>query len=343
MKSFFRKYARKIAAVLLCAAIYLMLGACRKVPVEETAAATTTESVKSFASEDFPEELKQYLSPWDFDASALAKKDGRIHYYFMCSLGMLIDESSSYPPKWGDACLVVFPNGETMLVDSGHDTYATVLVENLRRLGVRKLDYVFFSHEHIDHVGGALAEGGVFDSIPVGKVFWSGITYPGGHNLREGCEKRGITLKGLRKGAALRIGDVRLELLWPEVYVTQESAKTVRAQNNISAVFRLEYGEHSALFPGDLYIAGEEQLLKSAGDKLDVDLVKICHHGQDTSSNMEFVRQISPKLAIATGFVPIASVVEEAYLSVGAEVLFDRYHGYIHVSSDGNDLVHEPI
>ena len=108
-------------------------------------------------------------------------------------------------------------------------------------------------------------------------------------------------------------------------------------------MFRLEYGAHSSLFPGDLYVLGESQLLEAVGNKLDVDLVKICHHGQDTSSSEAFVRMVSPELAIATGFVPIASVVEEAYQSVGAKVLFDRYHGYIHITSDGSDLIHEPI
>ena len=333
----------KKGILLLCAALCLLLWSCREAPVTETTAAAVTEPSVSFASPDFPEQLKQYLSPGEMDASALAIRDGRIHYYFMSAMGMLIDETGSEPSKWGDACLIVFPDGQTMLVDSGHDSYAPILVENLKRLGVRELDYVFFSHEHIDHVGAALTEGGVFDSIPVGMVYWSAITYPGGHDLREGCQKRGISLKGLRKGAALRIGDARLEILWPEIYMTKESAKTVRAQNNMSAVFRLEYGAHSSLFPGDLYVAGEDQLLKSAGDKLNVDMVKICHHGQNTSSNLAFVQKISPKLAVAMGFMTVAPEVEAAYRSVDATVLFDRNDGYIHISSDGNDLVHEPI
>ena len=331
---------QKIVAFLLSAAICLLLTACGDEPVVETTAAVTEPTI-SLASADFPEQWKQYLSPWELDAPALALREGRIHYYFMYSMGMTIDESGTEPSKWGDACLIAFPNGETMLVDSGHDTYAPILVENLKRLGVRKLDYVFFSHEHIDHVGGALAEGGVFDSFPVDIAYWSGIPYPGSHELRESCQQRGINLKGLRKGAALRIGEVRLELLWPEIYVTKESAKTVRAQNNVSAVFRLEYKTHSSLFPGDLYAAGEAQLLKAVGDKLDVDLAKICHHGQNTSSSLEYVQMVSPKLAVATGAMPMAPEVETAYLSVGAEILHDVTNGYIHVSSDGNDLIYD--
>ena len=340
-RKLWRRYPPKIMIVLIYAAACLALWACREAPMAETTAVTPTVPTKSFASSDFPEELKLHLSPWELDAPALAKADGRVHYYFMCSLGMVIDEDSSYPPKWGDACLVVFPNGETMLVDSGHDTYAPVLVENLKRLGVEKLDYVYLSHEHIDHVGGALTEGGVFDQFPVGKVYWSGLTYPNGHSVREGCEARGILLKAVRKGDAIRIGNVRLEVLWPEVYVTPDSTKTVKTQNNMSSVFRLEYGSHSALFPGDLYVQGEEQILQAVGEKLNVDLVKVCHHGQNTSSSEAFVQMVSPKLAVATGFVPIAATVEEAYLRTGAEVLFDRYHGYLHVTSDGSDLIYE--
>ena len=327
---------------LLCLAMAVCLLACEGVPAETTAPPTTEPVVRSFASADFPEELKPYLSPWDFDAPKRAKQEGRIHYYFMSNLGLVMDPASETPAKWGDSCLIVFPNGQTMLVDSGYDGYAPVLVENLKRLGIQQLDYVLFSHEHIDHVGGALSQGGVFDSFPVGRAYWSGIQYPKGHEVRQQCQDRGIELKTVRSGYVLRFEDVRLEVLWPEVYYTTESAQRVRDQNNLCVVFRLEYGEHSSLFPGDLDTKGEGQVLQKVGDRLNVDLVKISHHGQNTSSSAAFVQQVSPKLAIATGFMTIDPLVEEAYRSTGATVLTDLTHGYIHVSSDGSDLVHEP-
>lgn len=340
---FLKKYRKKTTCLLLCAAVCLLLWACKAAPPVETVPETTVPVVKSFASPDFPEELKQYLGPWDQDASAMAVEDGRLHYYFMSSRGMLATPEATAPSKWGDACLVVFPDGRTMLVDSGSDAYSPVLVENLKRLGIQKLDYVFFSHEHFDHVGGALTEGGVFDSFPVGRVYWSGITYPNNHDVRQFCADRGIPLKTVRRGDALRFGDVRLEVLWPEIFATKDSAATVTAQNNYSLVFRLEYQTHSALFPGDLYARGEEKLMYVAGNKLDVDLVKICHHGHDSSSSTAFVQALSAKLAVATGAVPIAPVVQQAYDSTGTKVLSDLEHGYIHITSDGTDLVQEPV
>ena len=134
-----------------------------------------------------------------------------------------------------------------------------------------------------------------------------------------------------------------MEVLWPEVFATKDSAKTVTAQNNYSLVFRVEYRNHSALFPGDLYAKGEEKLMYVAGNKLDADLVKICHHGIESSSSLDFVQAVSPKLAVATGAVPVAPQVQQAYASTGTQLLNDLEHGYIHITSDGENLVQEPI
>ena len=62
-------------------------------------------------------------------------------------------------------------------------------------------------------------------------------------------------------------------------------------------------GDFSALFVGDLYKAGEADLIASAADKLDVDLVKIPHHGHKTSSSNEWGEAVSAQIAVATGYV----------------------------------------
>ena len=60
------------------------------------------------------------MTPFIRDVSAEAVADGKIHYYFMSTEGFVTSPTAAdniY--KWGDSCLIVFPNGETMLVDTG--------------------------------------------------------------------------------------------------------------------------------------------------------------------------------------------------------------------------------
>ena len=146
----------QLLAVLLAALMLLSLTACG-------------------GKSDLPEEYEPYAIDWKVDVPAKARRNSEIHYYFMAGEGMIVDAETQYPEKWGDATLVVFPNGEAMLIDDGMAVYAPVLVENLRRLGVEKLDYLLISHPHNDHAHAAFPDGGVLDSIEVGKSCHSGL------------------------------------------------------------------------------------------------------------------------------------------------------------------------
>jgi competence protein ComEC len=104
--------------------------------------------------------------------------------------------------------------------------------------------------------------------------------------------------------------------------------------NDNSMVFRLDYGEHSALFTGDIYTLAEGHILDTVDNaKLDVDFLKIPHHGWNTSSSAEFVKAVSAKLAVATSFLEMEEQIRRNYVSAKTEVLLDVYDGYIHVSA----------
>lgn len=289
---------------------------------------------------DFPEELEAYLSPWELDVAAEAKMTNTIHYYFMSSNGMFMEADELYPYKWGDACLVVFPDGKTMLVDSGMKQYAPVLVENLRRMKIKRVDYVVLSHQHNDHGFGAMTEGGVFDNFEIGQVYWNGILNSNWKtvSVENECAKRGIPLQILKRGDTLELGAVKAEVLWPEASMVGTSLDTAEDLNNYSIVMRLEYKDHSSLFTGDLYAQGEEWLLQQEDERLDVDLMKVCHHGHATSSTNPFVEAASPEVAVATGYASVNSKVWTTYENLGATLLDDQFHGYIHVASNGSEL-----
>lgn len=92
-----------------------------------------------------------------------------IDYHFMTSQGHIISPGADYSTKWGDSCLVVFPNGQNMLIDTGMKSLYPTLKTRLLELGVTKLDYVVLTHPHNDHCGGIW--GGLFMDFPVGLVY----------------------------------------------------------------------------------------------------------------------------------------------------------------------------
>ena len=116
--------------------------------------------------------------------------------------------------------------------------------------------------------------------------------------------------------------------------VTSNLTDLTKDINDTSLLLRFDYGQHSSLFTGDIYVRGEGWLLNSIDTtKLDVDFLKIPHHGRNTSSSQAFVNAVTPKLAVFTGRAAQGQV-DEVYAAVDATVLNDEDHGYIHVSAE---------
>ena len=290
---------------------------------------------------DVPDELKDYVIPWEKDVIAEAKESGTMEFYFMSAMGMDVgaEGSTEDPVKWGDSCLVVFPDGTTMLIDGGMPKYAPVLLLNLKKLGVEKLDYVMVSHQHNDHQGGLVFDG-VMAQIEVGKVYYNGMknaesTDP--DRLEKFLKEHNIEGEILTTGDKLTIGGVDLEVLWPDEEGNAVMATNAAELNNRSLLVRFDHGEFSALFTGDLYKEQERELVTMYGDKLDVDLAKIPHHGHKTSSSTEWGEAVNAQIAVATGYVGMPTAQYHAYAKNGTRVMFDYLDGYIHITghSDG--------
>ena len=286
-----------------------------------------------------------YLTPYETDVIAQAKADGKIHYYFMASEQLWLRRSHNNE-KWGDSCLIVFPDGQTMLVDSGYQDMGPLIWRNLHRMGVTKLDHLVISHPHTDHYGGAfgyspdgvnIAETGFLENMEVGQVYINGINLDGdyGHELIVlSCEKYNIPVTVLKPGDTMNFGEVKAEILWPVMEgVTSNMTDLTKDLNDTSILMRFDYGEHSSLFVGDLYKRGEGWVLDTIDTSvLKVDFLKLPHHGRNTSSSQAFVEAVAPELAVATGREGVE--MADSYTALGATVLNDGDNGYIHVTAD---------
>lgn len=194
----------------------------------------------------------------------------------------------------GDAALVELPGGRTMLVDGGGSGYRNigedVVLKALLHGGHRKIDIMVCTHSHVDHKKG-LEE--LLQLVHVSLILVNGLEdHESLGTLRVEAEKQGVSMKSVQAGTVLTLEKgVRLEFLHPDPQRGSENA------NNTSLVFRLLYGQSSFMFTGDVETAGEMAIL----DKdvpLTSQVIKIAHHGSDTSSLEAFIQQVSPKYAV---------------------------------------------
>ncbi|MBP3729447.1 MAG: DNA internalization-related competence protein ComEC/Rec2, partial [Lachnospiraceae bacterium] len=196
----------------------------------------------------------------------------------------------------GDGQVISLPNGRHYLLDGGggSDTIGErVLLPYLRSRGIRHLSGVLVSHPDSDHINGleALLEA---PGLSVGLLAMPEVFRESeqAESLREAARRAGVPLRYLKAGDVWKEGDVRFRVLYP-------GGSTQVDENESSLVLRLEYGDFSALFPGDLGELGEEMLLKAYGEELEsVTLLKVGHHGSRFSSSEAFLERLQPRLAL---------------------------------------------
>ena len=254
----------------------------------------------------------------------------------------------------GDAALITFPNGETMLVDGGgRQEYRSdsedaepfepdvprigeaVVSEFLWERGLARIDHVVATHADADHIQGLTD---VTQNFRIGTAYFGRLQDdPALRELLNLWHEQRIPVKEIAAEDVLETGGVRIEVLNP-IPGSRENVSS----NNGSLVLRLIYGETEILLTGDIERLAEESLLAS-GKQLFADVVKVPHHGSRTSSTEAFVRAVSPSFAI----IPVGrrSVfghphreVVERWKASGSTVITTGEKGTVNVKTDGKNL-----
>jgi competence protein ComEC len=196
----------------------------------------------------------------------------------------------------GDAIAVRSPRGRWLLVDTGtegrgSDPGEHPVVRALRARGVRRLEALVLTHAHLDHIGGAQA---VLASFDVGAVYDPSQAAPSGEffEVLEAAERLGIPWRAARAGGRLDLDGLQVTFLWPVA-----TAASDLDPNETSVVLRVSYGEWDALLTGDQYKAVERSL---ADELADIEVLKVGHHGSDTSTDSLLVERAQPELALVS-------------------------------------------
>ena len=188
----------------------------------------------------------------------------------------------------GDCSFIELGNGQTMLIDAGNPEDGDDIVEYIKKLQYGDIDYVVATHPHDDHIGG-MAE--VLKTFPVEKMYMPNAVHTSYsfENLLNVIEEKDIDLNVAKSGTSiLSGGPINIDILSP---VQEEYSE----MNNYSAVVRITYGESSFLFTGDAEKIVESEILNS---EIDVDVLKVGHHGSNSSSSEAFIEVATPQIAI---------------------------------------------
>jgi competence protein ComEC len=198
----------------------------------------------------------------------------------------------------GDAILLETRTGARMLVDGGPDPNR-VLVALDERIPPwdRRLDIVILTHPHEDHVAG-LAR--ILERYAVGRVYEPGMRGPGpGWAAWNAVLRHGPPHGVLAAGARLRLGEVSMQVLWPNPgTVPAEPPDSGTAVNNVSVVLLGEANGRRFLLAGDVEEGIDPVLLERGLPRVDV--LKVAHHGSRTATTQAFVDAVRPRVAVAS-------------------------------------------
>lgn len=195
----------------------------------------------------------------------------------------------------GDAILLS-KDGQWALIDSGDVDHRPEMKRYLKDYGVETLSKVIITHPHADHVGGMLA---VFQTADVKEIYDSGVptttnTY---RTYLKQIKARNIPFHVVKAGDVIPLfQDVNFEVVAPVKTLTEGKKKTPDLNNN-SIVGRLVYGRSAMLFTGDAEKDEEKTILESGADIRSA-VLKVGHHGSQTSSSDAFLRAVAPGAAV---------------------------------------------
>ena len=193
----------------------------------------------------------------------------------------------------GDSTLIVTPKGKKILIDGG-ETDQNILVPYLLARKIKTLDYVVISHFDSDHSGGAreVVKKLNVKNLIIGK---QGETSDECSKTIEIAKQKNTKVISVQAGQKIRFEkNISFNILWPD----SKNMVSENILNNNSMVAKLIYGKCQILFTGDIEQIAEEKIVQMYGNELNSTILKVAHHGSNTSSIEVFVNKVKPKIAL---------------------------------------------
>lgn len=316
------------------AVLVLLLAGCGK---QEAASGQTELPTVTTEPTAAPFTHVQAYCPWEYDVVQQAISDGGMHFYFMAGDGL---EEADTKTTWGESCLAVMPDGTTVLIDCGAKVYGPVLLQNLQRMGVKKIDHLVITGGFPEHQDGIFAQENLerfLGAVQVGQVYWNGVTDPKREAsvlVQTVCAQRDLPLRTLQQGDQLNFGPVSVDVLWPKAGTDQVSG--IAALKNNAMVLKFSLDVFNFLFVGDLYEEGGAQMVSANLPMLEnIEAMKLANHGDADANSSNVLNSVLAVYAVSMGYEKPADQLLERLENYGYQLYSDYENGYIHIATDG--------
>lgn len=229
-----------------------------------------------------------------------------------------------------DSSLIVY-NDMSMLIDAGNVNDGELILEGIKKLGLKDIDYVIGTHIHEDHLGGLKD---VVKGIDIGKIYLpynDSSTTKYYKELLKVIQSKDMMIEEALVGDKIKFTDkIEVEIMAVDNNQPEDA-------NDASIVVELSFGDMDYLFMGDATTKVEKGRVWN-----DIDVLKVGHHGSNTSSSKSFLEQVSPEISIIsvgkenTYGLPKDTIIKRLN-SVGTNIYRTDNVGTIQIISDGKD------
>ena len=232
----------------------------------------------------------------------------------------------------GDSIFIELPNNVTMLIDAAESYQSENIINYLKNLNYQKIDYVIGTHPHTDHIGGLRD---IINTFEIGKIYMPKVvsttkTY---ENLLMAIKDKNLKINTAKAGTSIIDTDaLKINILAP-------NNSTYTELNNYSVVTKITYGTTKFLFMGDAEKLSENEIKEN----VTADVIKIGHHGSNTSSSIDFIKKVNAKYGIiSVGLNNKYNLPKEETITnwenSGTKIYLTSINGTIRASSDGTNI-----
>ena len=192
----------------------------------------------------------------------------------------------------GDASLIMTSDGYNVMIDTGAPGSTDKVISSLLSYKVDRIDLLILTHSHEDHVAGTVE---ILERFEV-KELWclDGSDSYVNRSIEEAAKDNNTALCLADKGESMTLGEsvvINVEVLC--AYAEGEADN----DNENSLIIRASYLDFVALYMADAGHKTEEYLLDNGFD-ISCDVLKVGHHGSDSSSSEDFIKAADPQVAI---------------------------------------------